>query len=527
MNLQLKKMLAAGMAGLSLLTLSALPVSADRTSQNGGSSASSTENTLTDGVVTYTYVDGGVEVQSCDTAIIAVNILDEIDGYKIVSIADGAFYGCDNMKSLTLGNNITRIGEGAFMGCVSLTQMTIPDSVKEIGSHTFYGCASLSEVTLPDHLTTIPEGMFQECNVLQSVELPDSLTTIGSAAFFNCSLLSDVTFHEGLETLGDYAFAGCLSFTDVQLPDSLHTIGAASFYDCVGLTSFHIPDTVETVGTLAFMNCRSLKEFTVDEGHASFTVKDGVLFDVPQETLYVYPAGREETSYIVPSSVTMIYDGAFFGSELTEIVFPEKLETVGAGAFEYCEQLKAIALPEGTKQLYDNAFADCTALREVSLPQSLESIGAYAFYACPKLREVTVPDGCTSIGDYAFGFTDGTEEKEDGTIEPVRIDDFRLLANSGTPAKRWASANRIAFKSLNFSVMGIVWIVLGVAVLAVIVFLLVRVIKKNQLTAEERKALAEAEDDEDEEEYESIVSEEDKPDFETSDENLTIFDKDE
>ncbi len=528
MNLQLKQILAAGLAGLSLCTMTALPVSADRTSQNSGGTTETASDTFSDGVLTYAYVDGGVEIQSCDTSIIAVNITDKIDGYKVVAIADGAFYGCTKMKSLTIGGNVKRVGEGAFMSCTSLTKMTIPDNVEELGGYVFYGCSALTEVTLPDDMTVIPEGMFYECNVLQKIDLPDSLETIGSAAFFNCSLLSDVTFHEGLTTLDEYAFAGCLSFTEVNLPESLTSIGAACFYDCVGLTSFHVPGTVENIGSLAFMNCLSLKEFTVEEGHALYSVKDGVLYDTAQEILYIYPVGREETSFIVPASVKLIYDGAFFGSELTEIVFSESLETVGAGAFEYCEELKAIALPEGTKQLYDNAFADCTALREVTLPQSLESIGAYAFYACPKLREVTVPDGCASIGDYAFGYTDGTEEKEDGTVEPVKIEDFRLLANSGTPAKRWASSHKIAFKSLNFSVMSIVWIVLGVAVLAVIVFLLVRVIKKNQLTAEERKALAEAEDDEDEEEYESIVSEgEAKPDFETSDENLTIFEKDE
>ena len=71
-----------------------------------------------------------------------------IDGitYKITAIGNGAFKGCKNLKSVTIGKNITTIGMKAFYKCVSLTKIRIPASVKSIGKGAFFGCSGLKTV---------------------------------------------------------------------------------------------------------------------------------------------------------------------------------------------------------------------------------------------------------------------------------------------------------------------------------------------------------------------------------------------
>ncbi len=508
MTLHLKNILACCLAGLTLSCITVLPVSANRNSDSTVEEATAAASeTFDDGVLTYAYVDGGVEIQSCDSSILSVSIMDEIDGYKIVSIADGAFYSCTSLQSVSFGKNVRTLGEAVFMDCTSLKRVEIPETIEEIGPYTFYGCVSLEDITLPDNMTTLPDGMFYNCSVLQDIDLPDSLESIGYASFYGCSLLNNLTLPEGLTSLGEYAFGECYSFTNITLPASLETLGGASFYGCIGLKDFYIPKTLTSLGSLSFLGCTSLSEFIVEEGHGTYTTQDGVLYNTDMTTLYAYPCGKEGTSFTIPDGVKTIHDAAFFSALLEEVIFPDSLENIGGGAFEYCESLRSVTLPNSVRYIYENAFADCTALRSVTLPESLAGIGDYAFYACPNLKEVTIPDGCTTIGDYAFGFTDGTEENEDGTLIPVEIEDFRMYANSGTAAQKWASSSGISFKSLNFDIMKFVWIAVGVLAAALIIFLLVRVIRKNQLTAEERKALLEDDDeDEDDENYEGILS---------------------
>lgn len=81
--------------------------------------------------------------------------------YKITEktrlIGDGAFKGCESLKSVNIPNSMTRIGHEAFAGCSSLRSVTIPKSVKSIGDLAFYGCASLKSVTIPTSVTWIGE----------------------------------------------------------------------------------------------------------------------------------------------------------------------------------------------------------------------------------------------------------------------------------------------------------------------------------------------------------------------------------
>lgn len=110
----------------------------------------------------------------------------EIDGYIIVAIADRAFSGQTDMKSLAL-----------------------PDSVKHVGDYSFYGCTSLKKVDLGSSLVTLGDHSFADCNYLRTVELPLTLEKIGSSAFEGCVRLSKLAVPDACGFVGDDAFMGC------------------------------------------------------------------------------------------------------------------------------------------------------------------------------------------------------------------------------------------------------------------------------------------------------------------------------
>lgn len=475
--LNIRKLLASLCAGAVLCVSGAMPVYAE----TAETQPETKPETYEDGMFTFAYVDGGVELYACDSSALAVNIPETTDGYKIVSIGASAFYGCQNLKSVVLSDNIQKIGEAAFMGCSNLIKINVPESVEEIGNYAFYGCSSLESIDLPDQLTAIPEGMFYNCEYLQTVDIPENVESIGLGAFYNCALLPTPKLPETLTTLGDYAFAFCYAIDKVELPSSVTTLGAAAYYGCINITEFTLPREMENMGYMPFMGCVNLAAYDVEEGNASYVVEDGVLYNNEKQVLYAYPAGKKDESFVIPEGVTAIQDAAFFSAvNLKEIQFPSTLKTVGAGAFEYCEGLTEITLPQGVQAIHDNAFADCTALHTVHLPSSLSQIGNYAFYACPKLLSVTLPDQFDkeTLGSYAFGYTDGNEVDADGLPIPVEIEGFRLKGGKG------------------ISAMTIALIVLGAAVLVLIIFLLVRVIRKTQLTAEEQQEMRETAEEE-------------------------------
>ena len=59
-----------------------------------------------------------------------------------------AFYGCNSLKTVTIGKNVTSIGEKSFYKCTSLTKVKIPARVSKMGKAVFYGCKKLTDKTI-------------------------------------------------------------------------------------------------------------------------------------------------------------------------------------------------------------------------------------------------------------------------------------------------------------------------------------------------------------------------------------------
>lgn len=90
---------------------------------------------------------------------------------------------------------------------------------------------------------------------------------------------------------------------------------------------------------------------------------------------------------------------AFFDKNLTNVVFPAGLKSVGVAAFAGCDQLQAIALPATVDTVSSFAFSG-SGLTSVTLPESVAYIGQGAFSNCQSLTQATVPSGM--VGDEAF-----------------------------------------------------------------------------------------------------------------------------
>ena len=376
-------------------------------------------------------------------------------GNSVTNIGDYTFAFCINLTGIIIPDSVTNIGDGAFFSCTSLTSATIGNSVTSIGDYAFYSCTGLtgvyfhgnapsadSSVFYSDNNATVyflwgktgwgttfggrptvlwnPEAQFNYTinngtititgynGPGGAVTIPDTIndlpvTSIGDGAFSWCPNLTDVIIGNSVTNIGDWAFSGCDSLTNITIGNNVTSIGYDAFYYCTSLISVMIPDSVTNIGDNAFAWCTGLSTITVNASNTVYSSVDGSLFNKNQTTLIQYPAGKAESIYTVPDSVTTIGFAAFAGcSSLTSVTIPVSVTNIGDDAFNYCTGLTNITIPNSVTNIGDRAFSGCYSLTNITIGNSVTSIGDGTFDSCSSLTSVTIPDSVTNIGDYAL-----------------------------------------------------------------------------------------------------------------------------
>ena len=287
--------------------------------------------------------------------------------YTVTSVGRSAFFGCNNLTSVTIPNSVTSIGSGAFNYCYGLTSITIPNSVTSLGEMAFCACTGLTSVIIGNSVTSIEDYVFDGCSDLTSVTIGNSVTSIGFQAFNKCSKLSSITIPNSVTSIGGSAFRKCSDLTSVTIGNSVASIGEMAFRFCSALTSIIIPNSVTSIGERAFDSCPNL------------------------------------TSVILGNSLTNIGACAFAGCfALTTVSIPNSVTSIEGAAFSSCSSLASVTIGNSVRSIGNGAFYGCSALISVSIPNSVMSIGDTAFKGCSALTSVTIGNGIQIIGSSAF-----------------------------------------------------------------------------------------------------------------------------
>ena len=285
--------------------------------------------------------------------------------YTVIGIGEHAFHYCNNLTSITIGDNVTSNGGWAFMGCTSLTTVSLPSGLLHIGYSAFDDCYALANITIPSTATDIEGAAFSDCHSLTSITLPEGLTSIGDWFFDNCTGLTEITIPSTVTEIGHGAFSGCTNLGNITFPEGLTRIGEEAFLHCDAFTSIVIPGNVTSIGRSAFAQCPNISSIVVEEGNSTYD-------------------SRDNCNAIIETETNKLISGC------KTTVIPENVTVIGEFAFYYCTNLTTITIPENVTIIEASAFRSCTSLEKIIIPADVTAIGSYAFEETFSLTSVTV-----------------------------------------------------------------------------------------------------------------------------------------
>ncbi len=202
---------------------------------------------------------------------------------------------------------------------------------------------------------------------IHTIILPDNIVEIGTGSFQRMRL-QKINIPKSLRKLNIGSFANChwLNVDPLVIPEGITEIPSQCFVSCQNFKKLILPSSLRVIKELAFYNTR-MEEVEFHEGLES------------------------------------IENDAFYGSgELKKAILPNSCQMLGESVFGLCDSLKELRIPEGVKCIPTYFAASSLKLEKVHIPESVEEIGYGAFRTCNSLKNIKLPVNLKTINGYAF-----------------------------------------------------------------------------------------------------------------------------
>ena len=111
-------------------------------------------------------------------------------------------------------------------------------------------------------------------------------------------------------------------------------------------------------------------------------------YSVKSIVAYAFSENRDLTSVVIPDGIETIGNAAFLwcSNLVSATINTTTLETIPDGMFQRCPALTEITIPEGVKTIRGLAFLGCEAMVTVNLPSTLKTIVINAFDSCTGVK---------------------------------------------------------------------------------------------------------------------------------------------
>ena len=346
----------------------------------------------------------------------ALTTIEGISNLKTDNVTNmgGMFLGCSGLTSLDLRSfntsNVTNMGS-MFDGCSSLTSLDVSGfntaSVKEM-SRMFNSCSSLTTLDVTNFNTanvTSMFYMFKFCSGLTTLDLSNFNTANVTAMFEMFASCSE------LKTI----FAGYEWATNSE------TDGGLMFYDC--------PNLVGGAGTVYSADHTDHTYAHIDGGTANpgyFTDKnaspsDEIIQFADAEVQRICVEnwdtnGDGALSMSEAAAVTEISNTLFQKNEsitsFNELQYFTGLTSIQYSTFERCVNLTSVVIPKNVRTVGNDAFYGCKSLTSILVPDQVEYVGANTWEGCTNVTSVYIGSGLRGVNVNPFSELENVEAFE-------------------------------------------------------------------------------------------------------------------
>ncbi len=419
---------------------------------------------FTDGGVLITGLEDGEECPA-DLVIPATVGIDGVR-YNVVGIEDSAFRNQRGVRTLVIKNRVKTIGAYAFYNCVNLESVTLPGSIEYVGAYAFYGCKALVRIR-------IDTSVDSDGNAL--------IPAVENTAFRSVAIEGVLSVAKGVGGAYESAWIGSVVGSSWRVEENDVEPDSSWPEAETPEPKWELTDDMRLVyaaGVSKVLWDLGVAFAESDDGSGMVNSNELVIVDYNPDTNGRYSRGAE--GLVLPASVAASDgrichvtgiggdgdgwdDGAFYGSDLENVVVPASVRVIGAtafadsmlltnvtivsgselkiiesGAFSCCTSLESVNLENaelllelGTGDDVSGVFEYCWSLTRVSIPPLVEEIGSSAFTDCSRLQTVKFDDGTLlrKIGDYAFYNCDTLAEIE--LVKAVSLTEIGYAAFGG------------------------------------------------------------------------------------------------
>ena len=365
--------------------------------------------------------------------------------FKLLNyIGECAFENCVSLKNIDL--NECSIGSSAFISCTNISKV-IFENCNDVGNSAFFGCDNLKKVYVINNydnkILSLGENVFYT-SILNNIGSVSKETKSYTA--ISEKIINDIKIYVKYGTKSNYKsvsnwsnyynnnniyeFLGSNQIlykrTDnneikinsdenkfsnfynentsvglINFKSDVESLSEKMFSGCDNLSSIYIPYTCKDIKSYAFENCENLCNIT-------FTKKFFSLDDYTSD---------ESTE----NNLNRICEFAFKKcTQLNEFKIPEKVKSIGEGAFCGCGDInfsgnskfikyngKAIVsdntLIYMSPHINDNSDVRDRFCDISKIYTNITKLGKYCFYGCKDLIRIDIPSNITSIDEGAFG----------------------------------------------------------------------------------------------------------------------------
>lgn len=342
----------------------------------------------------------GTEAFSGCTALTALALPPEIE-----LIGASAFAGCTAIESIGLGGKILSYTtlKSVFPDAYQVVkdiEILPSDEDYSFCNDVFSDCGNISEITLCHGLSSIGKAAFSGCNKLKTVNIPSlgmwldlTLSDAGASPFYSSQEghlfvdgkeLKEILLPDGFRELGAYTFCNCSGICSISFPVSVKSIGDDAFVGCSALNRVDIFDISSWIN-IAFSN----------KGSAPFYSRSGNL----------YLNGDIVKAVEIPFGTSYINKYCFYNcGTIEEVSFPKSVKIIAEDVFAGCSSLSKVQVPDVITWLElefhnrqsapfnassgGHILINGTEMTECLFDENVEQIGAWRFLNCRWVRHL-------------------------------------------------------------------------------------------------------------------------------------------